>query len=185
MRADNAVEPTRSENTTVTWRRSAVSCGATGEMPSLASLGVTVSSPFNSVIARNKFIDAVRRRGYRADIPIETVIETLTAEDRDEELDGRGLDRLMERLSGRQRDIVRSISMEGASARQTAQRLNMSEGAVRVALHRALKTLAALYSSDTPRDQTSDNTAILRSGVVATIRPKKPGREIWLSALQS
>ena len=29
MRAESAVEPTKSENITVTWRRSAVSCGAT------------------------------------------------------------------------------------------------------------------------------------------------------------
>ena len=27
IRADSAVEPTNSENTTVTWRRSAASCG--------------------------------------------------------------------------------------------------------------------------------------------------------------
>ena len=39
MRADSAVEPTKSENITVTWRRSAVSCGATGAMSSLVSLG--------------------------------------------------------------------------------------------------------------------------------------------------
>jgi RNA polymerase sigma-70 factor (ECF subfamily) len=102
------------------------------------------------VIARNKLIDALRRHKYRADIPIENVIETLTAEVRQEGFDGRDLDRLLGRLSSRQRDIVRSISIEGASARQTAERLNMSEGAVRVALHRALKTLAALYLSDPP-----------------------------------
>ena len=32
MRADSAVEPTKSENITVTWRRSAVSCGALAAM---------------------------------------------------------------------------------------------------------------------------------------------------------
>ena len=106
--------------------------------------------PWVSVIARNKLIDALRRRKYRADIPIENVIETLRAEEREEGFDGRDLDRLLGKLSSRQRDIVRSISIEGASARQTAERLNMSEGAVRVALHRALKMLAALYLSDTP-----------------------------------
>jgi len=53
MRADSAVEPTRSENITVTWRRSAVSCGAADEMFSLVGLGAIVSSPFNSAIARS------------------------------------------------------------------------------------------------------------------------------------
>ncbi len=52
---------------------------------------------------------------------------------------------MLERLSERQRDIVRSLSLNGASVRETAQRLAMSEGAVRVSLHRALATLAALY----------------------------------------
>jgi DNA-directed RNA polymerase specialized sigma24 family protein len=62
----------------------------------------------------NKFVDGLRRRGYRADIPIENVIETLTVEEKEEGLDGYDLDRLLARLSGRQRDVVRSISIEGA-----------------------------------------------------------------------
>ena len=37
------------------------------------------------------------------------------------------------------------ISINGSSVRETANRLHMTEGAVRVALHRALKTLAGLY----------------------------------------
>ena len=39
MRADSAVEPTRSENITVTWRRSATSCGFAS--PSLLSIKTT------------------------------------------------------------------------------------------------------------------------------------------------
>jgi DNA-directed RNA polymerase specialized sigma24 family protein len=48
-----------------------------------------------------------------------------------------------------QRAIVMSISVEGQSIKQTATRLQMSEGAVRVALHRALKSLAAKYRDTT------------------------------------
>ena len=47
-----------------------------------------------------------------------------------------------------QRDIVRSITVEDQSISATAQRLMMSEGAVRVALHRGLKALAALYGRE-------------------------------------
>ena len=50
--------------------------------------------------------------------------------------------RALGRLHGRARDIVLAISIEGASAREVADRLGMTEGAVRVALHRALKSLA-------------------------------------------
>ena len=39
MRAESAVEPTRSENITVTWRRSAVSCGAADGAVATAAFG--------------------------------------------------------------------------------------------------------------------------------------------------
>jgi RNA polymerase sigma-70 factor (ECF subfamily) len=51
----------------------------------------------------------------------------------------------MERLKTPQRDIVQSISVNGCSIKDTARHLHMTEGAVRVALHRALKALAVLY----------------------------------------
>jgi RNA polymerase sigma-70 factor (ECF subfamily) len=75
-------------------------------------------------------------------------MDTLEAQESPDELDARDADRLLAQLSDRQREIVRSISVESLSARETAQRLGMSEGAVRVALHRALKSLAALYKDD-------------------------------------
>src|SRR5258708_6837819 len=53
--------------------------------------------------------------------------------------------RLLASLPERQRRIVEEISLEGRTAAEVAARLEMSEGAVRVSLHRALKALAALY----------------------------------------
>jgi DNA-directed RNA polymerase specialized sigma24 family protein len=47
-------------------------------------------------------------------------------------------------LDARAAEIVTMIGRKGASAAETGQALSMSEGAVRVALHRALKTLAIL-----------------------------------------
>jgi RNA polymerase sigma-70 factor (ECF subfamily) len=57
------------------------------------------------------------------------------------------MDALLARLKTQQREIVRSISVNGNSIRETAERLQMTEGAVRVALHRALKALGAIYRS--------------------------------------
>jgi RNA polymerase sigma-70 factor (ECF subfamily) len=51
----------------------------------------------------------------------------------------------MQMLSSRRRDIVTSSSPEGQSIAATARRLSMSEGAVRVALHWALKSLGAAW----------------------------------------
>ena len=45
-------------------------------------------------------------------------------------------------LSERQRGIVRLVAIEGHSARDAAGQLGMSEGALRVALHRCLRGLA-------------------------------------------
>ena len=50
---------------------------------------------------------------------------------------------LLETLAPRRRDLVTSISFDGQSIAATAKRLSMSEVAVRVALHRVLKSLGA------------------------------------------
>jgi RNA polymerase sigma factor (sigma-70 family) len=104
--------------------------------------------PWISTIVRNKMIDTLRRRGRHINVPIENVIETLEAEEQGDGLEHQDIERLLGRLKEQQRDIVRSISVNGASVRETANRLQMSDGAIRVALHRALKALAALYRSD-------------------------------------
>ena len=103
--------------------------------------------PWLSTIVRNKMIDTMRRRGRQVMVPIEDVIETLEAQDQAGDLDHLDIERLLARLKEPQRDIVQSISVLGISIRDTASRLKMTEGAVRVSLHRALKTLAALYRS--------------------------------------
>jgi len=56
------------------------------------------------------------------------------------------VEQILAKLRDPQRTIVHAISIEGTSVRETANRLNMTEVAVRVSLHRALKALAALYS---------------------------------------
>ena len=104
--------------------------------------------PWVMTITRNKLIDARRRRGNRQALQIDDLADILTAEGNDEAMDRRDLDRLLDRLGERQRDLVRSLSVEGRSVQETAARLNMSEGAVRVALHRAIKMLAALYRGE-------------------------------------
>lgn len=109
--------------------------------------------PWLSTIVRNKLIDSLRRRGRHIDVPIDDVMTTLEAEEQASNLDRLDAEHMLNRLKDPQRDIVRSISIEGAGVRETAERLKMSEGAVRVALHRALKSLAALYRSETSEDR--------------------------------
>jgi RNA polymerase sigma-70 factor (ECF subfamily) len=78
-------------------------------------------------------------------VSIDDVAESLRAEDPAPALASDMLDRLVKDLPGRQREAVRAVAIEGASIRQAAERLGMSEGAVRVALHRGLAALAARF----------------------------------------
>ena len=106
--------------------------------------------PWVQAIAHNKLIDNLRRRGRRAHVPIDDVAETLADAEPAADMNGFDAERIIARLKGRQRDIVVAISIEGASAREVAQRLRMTEGAVRVALHRALQSLAKTFRTTTP-----------------------------------
>jgi RNA polymerase sigma factor (sigma-70 family) len=105
--------------------------------------------PWIAAIVRNKLVDILRRRGRHVTVPIDDVIDTLGAEDSADGASAGEIDALLAQLKARQREIVKSISINGSSVRETADRLQMTEGAVRVALHRALKTLAALYRGQT------------------------------------
>lgn len=106
--------------------------------------------PWVRAIARNKVIDSLRRRGRRIDVPIEDHVETLAAPEPTRHLTERDATEVLGLLDGRQREIVESISIQGASIRETASRLAISEGAVRVALHRGLKTLAKAFRTEDP-----------------------------------
>lgn len=103
--------------------------------------------PWVAAIARNKMIDSLRRRGRRIDLPIEDFEDSLPAPVEDEQLSSREAEKLLSVLKGRQHEVVRAVTLDGADTRAVAERLNMSEGAVRVALHRGLATLAAAYRS--------------------------------------
>jgi RNA polymerase sigma-70 factor (ECF subfamily) len=108
--------------------------------------------PWVAAIARNKLIDVLRRQGRHISVPIEDVMDSLRAEDQAPALSAHDIDTLLGHLKAQQREIVRSISLNGNSIRETADRLQMTEGAVRVALHRALKALGALYRSGARED---------------------------------
>jgi RNA polymerase sigma factor (sigma-70 family) len=101
--------------------------------------------PWLAAIVRNKVVDTFRRRGRRIDVPIEEVLETLVTPDTAAASEAHSIQRMLANLKQVQRSIVISISIHGESVAETARCLGMSEGAVRVALHRALKSLAALY----------------------------------------
>lgn len=103
----------------------------------------TALAPWVAAITRNKLVDNYRRRGQREEIAIEHVLESLQSTSVTDDSDAEDVGRVLQQLSEPQRDIVRAMSLEGCSAQETAARMNMTEVAVRVSLHRSLKSLAA------------------------------------------
>jgi len=104
-------------------------------------------SPWLHAVMRHKIIDALRRSGRHVSLPIEDVADVLPAPE-PEGSESRDVARLVARLDERPRAIVEAISLKGQTTGEVARGLGMSEGAVRVALHRALKVLARLYRED-------------------------------------
>lgn len=102
--------------------------------------------PWLFAIARYKAVDACRRRGFKLHLPVEDLAEVLAGPDQTREIeDAQHIDYAVGTLSGGQRQVVRSIAIEGRSIEETAQALAMKEGAVRVAFHRGLSALAQRF----------------------------------------
>lgn len=107
--------------------------------------------PWIRAIARNKLVDALRRRGRRgAEVDIDDLSDVLAAPAPEDSGIRRDVARHLLALAPGQRNVVQAIAMDGVSIRDAAQRLTMTEGAVRVALHRGLAALALrMRSSET------------------------------------
>jgi RNA polymerase sigma-70 factor (ECF subfamily) len=106
----------------------------------------TPLAPWIWAIARHKAVDVMRRSGRRAEVPLDGLEEFLAdAEAEPETLAGRDAGRMVAALNGRERAVVEAVYLSGASVKEAGARLAMSEGAVRVALHRALKRLSAAH----------------------------------------
>jgi len=100
-------------------------------------------APWLFAIARNKLIDALRRRGRRIFVNIDDFSETLPGEAPQETVMASEVTAQLKTLPQRQRDVLQSIAVDSASIKDTAAKFAMSEGAVRVALHRGLAALTA------------------------------------------
>jgi len=100
-------------------------------------------TPWLYAIARYKAVDFARRRrrGGGAPVPIDDLAEVLPGEGSGEIMAARDLARLLAGIDRRAAEIVRAVGIEGQSAGEVGARLGMSEGAVRVAYHRALARL--------------------------------------------
>ena len=101
-------------------------------------------APWLFAIARNKFVDALRKTGRVVYVDIGDIGETIAADPPEETVEAKEIDRRLEKLPDRQRQVLRAIAVESGSIKATAERLSITEGAVRVALHRGLINLSRM-----------------------------------------
>jgi RNA polymerase sigma-70 factor (ECF subfamily) len=102
-------------------------------------------TPWLHAIARYKLVDCLRRRSRR-DLPTEPLDDehgVLSSADADAAEARRDLARLLDALPERQRLPIVHVKLTGLSVVETARLTGMSESAVKVAVHRGLKALAA------------------------------------------
>lgn len=108
-------------------------------------------APWLYAIARYKAADAWRRRG-RPSMPIEDLADVLAAETDADPMAARDLGVLLGALDGRSAGIVRAMGIEGQNAAEVGAGLGMTEGAVRVAYHRAMTRLRRMVGDKGERE---------------------------------
>jgi RNA polymerase sigma-70 factor (ECF subfamily) len=94
-------------------------------------------------IARHKLIDSYRRRHSKVMIPLESAETLPSQEDTEHAAIGADLERLLAELPEKQATAIRCMRIEGLSAFETAAQTGQSVAAVKVAVHRGLRKLAA------------------------------------------
>ncbi|HEX4636775.1 MAG TPA: sigma-70 family RNA polymerase sigma factor [Rhizomicrobium sp.] len=92
-------------------------------------------------IARYKLIDEFRRAKRRPTVPLEDAGELFGHDETQEAIARRDVTKLLNKLPPAKRELVKDIKLDGVSVAEAAQRTGMSESAVKVSVHRAIKSL--------------------------------------------
>lgn len=100
--------------------------------------------PWLRAILKHKLIDFLRKRGTHGHIDIDEFAEAIAVPSNEPEIATRDVMKLAENLPGGQKAVIQAMFVDGHNTAETAAALKMSEGAVRVALHRALGGLARM-----------------------------------------
>ena len=92
-------------------------------------------------IARYKLIDEFRRVKRRASVPLDEAPELFANDAAEASTARRDVQKLLDRLPEAKRRLVQEIKLDGLSVADVAMRTGMSESAVKVSVHRAIKSL--------------------------------------------
>ena len=100
-------------------------------------------TPWVHGIARYKLLDHMRQSRLRTTVPLDDAAELIGHDDSEGAVARRDLEQLLAALPQSAQDIIRKVKLDGYSTEEVARQSGKSEIAVRVGLHRALKSLSA------------------------------------------
>jgi RNA polymerase sigma-70 factor (ECF subfamily) len=104
-------------------------------------------TPWVYAIARYRLVDYLRRtKASITDVPVEEAGEVVTADDPMAVESTLDLEKLMAQISPKVRLAIQCVKLEGLSVNETAARTGMSPSAVKVSVHRGLKSLSRLIN---------------------------------------
>jgi RNA polymerase sigma-70 factor (ECF subfamily) len=117
--------------------------------------------PWAAAVAHNKAVDAIRRAKTSRETKLDGLEDDLIAP-RDFAPEARGdVEKLLATLKPRQREIVTAVMLREEPVADVARRLSMTDVAVRVALHRAVKAMGAFVGrSDDPLNSRAESAGV-------------------------
>ncbi len=98
--------------------------------------------PWLYALARYKVVDAFRRRGTAITVSIEDFADVLPEENEAVPLSGRDAEVMLGLIDPRSAMLVRAVALDGKTAGEAGATVGLTEGAARVALHRAMRRLS-------------------------------------------
>ncbi len=105
-------------------------------------------TPWAYAIARYKLLDHLRKVGVRAHIPLDDAGDLFAAENPEEGAVRRDVDKLLATLPPRQRRLMNQVKIAGYSMEEAAAANGMSVSAVKVSVHRTMKSLSAKVADE-------------------------------------
>ena len=104
-------------------------------------------------IARYKLIDEFRRRKRRPTVPLDEAGDLFGHDETAEAIAKRDVSKLLDKLPPAKRELVKDIKLDGASVADVAARTGLSESAVKVTVHRAIKALGEELKEESPKEK--------------------------------
>lgn len=105
-------------------------------------------TPWAYAIARYKLLDHFRRTGRRPTTPLEDTAELIADSNPEEGAVRRDIESLLGALPRRQQALMRDVKILGLSMEEAGEKHGMSPGAVKVAIHRAMKQLKSSVTDE-------------------------------------